>query len=148
MLQNVAKRCIRGGEFSPRLPNAASSPPTNQTELWLINTVTDAYGQTLTCTYTEEAGSRWCITRINLPNGQHLTYNYGTTGTDTSTGGHFYGLTSVNLPDGTTSTISSTYETASQCMKFSIFDAAADPMHRSKTVYLTTLSWTNPTTGA
>jgi len=69
-----------------------SDSPSRQ---WQIDTVSDPLGRSLTFTYgSSQIGSRWCVTKIELPDLEEVTYVYA--------GNQ---LASVALPDGSATTI-------------------------------------------
>lgn len=101
----------------------------------------DAYNRTFTFHYqSSQVDGFWVCSRIDLPNGEHIEYRYGTVGPD-GEGGSNIGLTSVLHPDGIQSTFNSSFDPVSQCVQLFIFDAAAqDPLSRIKTVFLSSVA--------
>lgn len=117
-------------------------------KLWMVSTVTDAYGRSAAFTYksTQVAG-RWVVERIDLPNSQHVTYSYGNAGVSGAGASTIIGLSQVNHPDGAASTFSTSISALSQCQVVHYDDAAADTTHRRKQAHLSLSSWTDPVTG-
>jgi YD repeat-containing protein len=105
-------------------PATYGSDPVN---LYRIASIVDPVGRTATCSYTaSKIGSRYAISRIDLPNGQAVNYTYAN--------GR---LARIDHPDGTVSTFSQSYDAASQLVVYDIWDAASEGTHRRRTVYLT-----------
>lgn len=98
----------------------------------------DAYGRTFTFRYaTAQVDGFWVCDRIDLPNGEHIEYQYGTVGPNGWNGSNI-GLTKVIHPDNAESTFEAIFDTRSQCVRLSIVDPVAkDPLSRTKEVYLT-----------
>ncbi|WP_430451258.1 hypothetical protein [Rhodopirellula europaea] len=93
---------------------------------WQIDTITDARGQTISVDYnpTQQSGD-WVISKVTQPSTDEVDYTYA---------GGF--LSEVDYPDGSQTTI--TYSAGvNGTVEMDIFDAAADPQHRRKTVVLT-----------
>lgn len=92
-----------------------------------IDTITDPHGRVATFTYnsTQQSGL-WCISRIDLPNSQHVDYSY-------SSGK----LSGVAHPDGTASSFTYGYNSTAQCTTVAYDDVSAEGSHRRKTAYLT-----------
>ena len=102
--------------------------------LWIKSTVTDAYGNAAAFTYTDQPLPDWghhVVERIDLPNGESITYRYGETGNVPNR------LTSVLLPDGTTSRFAYGVDEEVQANTIEIQDAAAEGTHRTKKVWFT-----------
>jgi len=110
--------------------------------LWQKQTVTDAYGRQARMHYrgTQVSGA-WAVDRIDLPNGQFITYQYGTLDTG---GGPYEGLVRVNHPDGTVSTFSTAPNEVEQTAAYTVFDASAEAHSRSKTVHFSRTWYTFP----
>lgn len=105
-------------------PEQLAEAPDRQ---WQIDTVADAYGRTATFSYhPEQVSGRWSVSRIDLPNGQKVEYDYAD--------GR---ISQVRHDDGTQSTFTYGTDADSQTTTVTISDAAADGTHRSKTAYLT-----------
>jgi RHS repeat-associated protein len=110
--------------------HAANATLSNPRSLWIKQSITDAYGQTATFHYSSNTLAGWgyyVVEKIDLPNGESVTYHYGENG-------DWGRLTRVELPDATTATFSFEYETPFNVIE--IDDPAADSTHRRKTVYL------------
>lgn len=114
-------------------------------KLWMIDHITDAYGQQAAFTYqaTQVAG-RWVVSRIDLPNGQHLSYQYNNTGAP-NTPANLVGLSGVDLPAGDHVSITASYDPATQAQVVTYDDPAAEGTHRRKTLYLTGTSYVDGT---
>ncbi len=115
-----------------------------RTKLSMLDHVTDAYGRTAEFTYDETAqhSGNWVVTRIDLPNGEHLEYEYGNFldphGETVDT------LIGVNHPDGTVSTFDSEFDANTSCLRWFCNDPAAAPLSRIKTNLFSMLVWHNP----
>jgi RHS repeat-associated protein len=106
--------------------------------LWQVATVADAYGRSAAITYddTTKRGSRYAISRIDLPNGAALAYGYN--GSNLATVAH---------PGGEVSRFDVGYDQAQQKTRWVIDDPAAESGHQRKTVWFTGSSWTDRATG-
>ncbi len=116
-------------------------------KLWMIDDITDAYGRVAGFTYqSTQAFGRWVVERIDLPNGQHLTYTYGNSGVAGAGASTIAGLSQIAYPDGTVSTFGTSISSESQCQVVHYNDSAAEATSRRKDTHLTLSSWTDPVT--
>lgn len=135
-------------EFKWKYANL-SQTGANRTKYFILQWARDAYLKQINFTYNEttQFDGKWCCTGISLPNGQSLTYSYTAAGGPNGQGATFAGLQSVTHPDGSVTTFSRVIDSATQCVKWSIFDPAAEPTHRKKEIYLSQNTFVNPATG-
>ncbi|WP_197455952.1 RHS repeat protein [Stieleria neptunia] len=97
--------------------------------LFQIDTVTADSGETLSFTYGgSQVGGQWVVTGITNSDGQSVTYSYS--------GGK---LTGVSRSDGTSSSFTYGTDSASGTSTVEIDDPVAEPGHRSKTVFLSSI---------
>jgi len=97
-------------------------------KLWQMDRVTDAYARSMTFSYVlqGEWGS-WVVSRVDLPNGQAVHYEYGVQ--------NILPLARVIYPDGTLSTFEHGDDEGLQQHAVRYDDAGAEPTHRRKTLY-------------
>jgi len=97
-------------------------------KLWQMDRVTDAYARSMTFSYVlqGEWGS-WVVSRVDLPNGQAVRYEYGVQ--------NILPLARVIYPDGTLSTFEHGDDEGLQQHAVRYDDAGAEPTHRRKTLY-------------
>ena len=112
-------------------------------KLRIRNAITDAYGRSAVFTYDEVVHSgQYVTTRIDLPNGQHLTYAYADQSNTFK--GTQNKLSSVTHPGGEVSTFSMTIDAAKNAAKWVVNDPVADPESRSKQVWFSASRWNDP----
>jgi YD repeat-containing protein len=92
--------------------------------------IRDAYGREAHFTYQVIHG-RHVVTRIDLPNGEHLSYAYGSTALGKPM------VQGVTHPDGSQSSWSVVDNSATKLIEVTIHDSKADPGHRRKKIFLT-----------
>ena len=115
---------------------AADPAGYNLDRLWHLASVTGPYGNVASFTYTASPLLQaWPIERIDLPDGNAVTYAYDATGR----------LTGVAHPDGSQSVFTYFQPADPNLHGIGIFDPAADPTHRRKELFLTKASWSDGT---
>lgn len=107
--------------------------------LWEAQKITDHFGRFATFTYdnTTKRGMKFPVTRIDFPNGTHISYNY----TDNE-------LTKVTYPDTSISTIAYSWDNALQWTRIDWDDngAAKGGTHIRKSTWVSGSSFTDPLT--
>jgi RHS repeat-associated protein len=111
----------------------------DQTNLWKLATITDAYGRSAAFAYAAaKANGVWVVNRIGLPNGTSVSYTYEDSA--------LLGLSGVSLPDGTTTTLSTSEDAETQTTVLHYVDSAAAGTDRVHDVYLSNTTWVDPVT--
>lgn len=117
----------------------------NRANLWKIASITDAHGLSAIVTYdTTLVAGRPVISRIDLPNGSHIEYQYqqpalGFADQD------LVGFSGALLPGGDVVTVSATRENG--LVRIAFDDPGAEGIHRRKTVWLTEPGSLDPRSG-
>ncbi|MEM9881552.1 MAG: LamG-like jellyroll fold domain-containing protein [Planctomycetota bacterium] len=126
--------------YQQPLPPAPGAPA-DLNLCYALDRVTDAYGRSASFTYGTPVGGSYPATRIDLPDGRFIIYQYDTSGR----------LQQVDHPDGSASTFGYQDDPNDPNLKqYLIYDVAADPGHRRKTVSFTKAIWqsgSNPPVG-
>ena len=120
-----------------------------RTKLRIRDRLTDAYGRIFQFTYNETSlvQGTYVVTRIDLPNGNHLDYRYGTL--PTLWYGAMQGLVGVDYPDGTSASLSGATDASISCLKMDFVEPHADqPTSRAKSVWFSMSPWINPDNSA
>ena len=115
-----------------------------RTKLHIRDNLIDAYGRTAHFTYNEVAqvSGQWVTTRIDLPNGQHLVYDYNPQ--PTPFGNNAGVLSQVTHPDGTVSTFNLVVDGPNNVLVWTVSDPVAEPQSRYKQVWLSNSIWVDP----
>ena len=110
--------------------HAATAVTTSNDEKWQVSKVTDANNRELTVTYlaTQRQGN-WVVETITCPDGNTITYNWGTNPTDS--------LQGITHRDGGISSFSISALDGNLLTR-EFFDHAAEGRHRRKKVFLGT----------
>jgi YD repeat-containing protein len=125
----------------------------DRSKLWMAQSVTDAYGRTMTIQYDMSAkiSGKYVVSTITVPVGagtQDISYTYNLDGSivDPTTPYPISGPSQVDFPDGTQSTFSLSLDAADQHQVLHVNDAAAEGTHRRKDVHLTLSDYVEPGT--
>ena len=115
-----------------------------RTKLHIRDNLIDAYGRTAHFTYNEMAqvSGQWVTTRIDLPNGQHLAYDYNPQ--PTPFGNNAGTLSQVTHPDGMVSTFNTVVDAPNNVLVWTVSDPVAEPQSRYKQVWLSNGIWVDP----
>lgn len=111
--------------------------PLASSELWQIQTITDAYGNQAAFTYhPQQQSGRWAVSRIDLPGSQQVQYGY-TNGL----------LSQVTLANGDVAHITVSYLPEPNLVAVDYDDPGSDGTHRRKRAIMTTQFSILPDTG-
>jgi RHS repeat-associated protein len=117
-----------------------------RTKLAIRDRLTDAHGRSIGFTWDEKQqySGRWVCIRADLPDGNHVSYRYGTQA-NTNIQGTEVCLIGVDHPDGSVSTFDAVADPTVPGLRWTVDDPAADSAHsRRKTVWLSQSTWINP----
>ena len=105
-------------------------PIGNPRDYFRKSLIRDAYGREAEFTY-QLISTRHVVTRIDLPNGEHITYAYGGSPIGSPV------IQTATHADGSESSWSVVNNTDTKTTEVTIYDAKADAGHRRKKVFLT-----------
>lgn len=113
--------------------------------IWRIASITDAHGLSASMTYAPTlAAGRPVISRIDLPNGAHIDYQYNQPALGFASN-DLVGFSGATLPEGDVVTVTATK--ANGLVQIAFDDPGAEGIHRRKTVWLTEPGSIDPRNG-